>query len=70
MAKTRGGGWENPLLNEGLKDLSSTLLESSATVSFHFIPSSSNPAYFPSRTLSDKDCTLSESAWLKHGASL
>ena len=58
-------GGKNPKLNEALKDLSSILLESNATVSFHFIPSSCNPADFPSRTLSDKDCMLSESAWLK-----
>ena len=58
-------GGKNPQLNEALKDLSSTLLEFNATVSFHFIPSSCNPADFPSRTLSDKDCMLSESAWLK-----
>ena len=58
-------GGKNRQLNAALKDLSSTLLESNATVSFHFIPSSCNPADFPSRTLSDKDCMLSESAWLK-----
>ena len=58
-------GGKNPQLKEALKDLSSTLLESNATVSFHFIPSSCNLTDFPSRTLSDKDCMLSESAWLK-----
>ena len=41
------------------------LLESNATVSFHFIPSSCNPANFPLHALSDMDCMLSESAWLK-----
>ena len=58
-------GGKNPQLNDALKDLSSTLLESNATAPFHFIPSSCNPADFPLRTLSNKDCMLSESAWLK-----
>ena len=59
----RGG--KHSQLSEALKDLSSTLLESNATVSFYLIPSSCNPADFPSRALSDKDFMLSESAWLK-----
>ena len=57
-------GGKNPQPNDALKDLSSTLLKSNATVSFHFVSSSCNPADFPSRTLSYKDCMLSESAWL------
>ena len=58
-------GGKNSQLNEVLKDLSSTILESNATISFQFIPSSGNPADFPSRTLSDRDCILSKSTWLK-----
>ena len=58
-------GGKNPQLNDVLKDLSSTLLECNATLSLQFLSSSGNPADFPSRKLSDKDCMLSKSAWLK-----
>ena len=52
------------IFNEALKDLSSLLLECNATISFQ---SASDPANLPSHTLSDKDCMLSESAWVKVG---
>lgn len=55
------------IFNEVLKDLSSLLLECNATISFQFIPSTSDPANLLSHTLSDKDCMLSESAWVKVG---
>ena len=58
-------GGKNPQLNEVLKDFSTILLECNATISFQFIPSSRNPADFPSRSLSDNDCMLSGSAWVK-----
>lgn len=58
-------GGKNPQLNDVLKDLSSTLLECNATLSLQFLSSAGNPADFPSRKLSDKDCMLSRSAWLK-----
>ena len=58
-------GSKNPQLNEVLKDLSTILLKCNATTSFQFIPSSRNPADFPSRSLSHRDCMLSESAWVK-----
>ena len=60
--KQRG---KNPQLNEVLKDLCTILLECNATISFKFIPSSRNPADFPSRSVSDKDCMLSGSALVK-----
>ena len=55
------------IFNEVLKDLSSLLLECNATISFQFIPSANDPANLLSYTLSDKDCMLSESAWVKVG---
>ncbi|KAK3713859.1 hypothetical protein QZH41_001889 [Actinostola sp. cb2023] len=58
-------GGDNSQLNDALKELSATLLEYNVTASFQFIHSSCNPANFPSRTLSDKDCMLSKSAWMK-----
>lgn len=53
------------IFTEVLKDLSSWLLECNATISFQVIPSASDPANLPSHTLCDKDCTLSEYAWVK-----
>jgi len=55
------------MFKEVVKDLSSLLLECNATISFQFIPSASNPANLPSHILSDKDCMLSEFAWVKVG---
>ena len=53
------------IFTEVLKDLSSWLLECNATISFQVIPSTSDPANLPSHTLCDKDCMLSEYAWVK-----
>ena len=53
------------IFTEVLKDLSSWLLECNATISFQVIPSASDPANLPLHTLCDKDCMLSEYAWVK-----
>jgi hypothetical protein len=63
MHSWRRQGGRNRELNDVLKQLYSTLLSCKAMVSFYYIPSERNPADLPSRVLSDKDCSLTMSAW-------
>ena len=60
----RQGSRSRPLF-DALKRIFSQVLSSNVFLSLHYIPSSSNPADFPSRRLSRMDATLSPAVWTK-----
>ena len=56
-------GSRSPALTLALKELVLVTLRYNFTVTLHYIPGAVNPADFPSRILSDLDCTLTLTAW-------
>jgi hypothetical protein len=56
-------GSRSPALTLALKELFIVTLRYNFTVTLHHIPGAINPADFPSRILSDLDCTLALTAW-------
>ncbi len=56
-------GSRSPALTLALKELVLVTLRYNFTVTLHYIPGAVNPADFPSRILSDLDCTLALTAW-------
>ncbi|KAK3731622.1 hypothetical protein QZH41_004874 [Actinostola sp. cb2023] len=65
MLSWRKQGGKSSQLNIALKELHRILWESGASMTLSYVPSSANPADAPSRVLSEKDCMLLRSAWLK-----
>ena len=60
----RQGSRSRPLFN-ALKRIFTQVLSSNVFISLHYIPSSCNPADFPSRRLSHLDASLSPAVWAK-----
>jgi hypothetical protein len=56
-------GSRSPALTLALKKLFTVTLRYNFMVTLHYIPGAVNPADFPSRILSDLDCTLTLTAW-------
>ena len=50
-------------VNNVLKDIFDCCREFNFSLDVHYVPSSTNPADFPSRKASDMDCMLSKRAW-------
>ena len=58
----REGGWSREL-NDIFKRIVHSARQHNFELALHYLPSSSNPADVPSRTMSDLDCMLSPTAW-------
>ncbi|KAL9961199.1 hypothetical protein ACROYT_G030099 [Oculina patagonica] len=56
-------GCKNADINNVLKDIFDCCREFNFSLDVHYVPSSENPAYYPSRKVSDIDCMLSVRAW-------
>ena len=56
-------GCRNSGVNNVLKDVFDCCREFNFSLDVYYVPSSGNPADFPSRKVSDMDCMLSERAW-------
>ena len=56
-------GCRNSDINSVIKDILDCCREFNFSLDVHHVPSSENPADFPSRNVSDTDCMLSKSAW-------
>ena len=59
----KNDGCRNASVNNVLKDIFDCCREFNFSLDVHYVPSSQDPADFPSRKVSDMDCVLSKRAW-------
>ena len=57
------GGCRSSEVNGVLKDIFRSCRENNFSLDVYYVPSGENPADLPSRSRSDTDCMLSNSAW-------